>query len=75
MMRLHLQNHLTALPDPRIRDLIFGAVFKTLKFDTFSAEQYSFWFGRQLQLLLPALAPKDLALIPLNVDCLSHQNL
>ncbi|ETE64600.1 hypothetical protein L345_09630 [Ophiophagus hannah] len=69
------QKHLIVLPDLRIRDLIFRMVFKTLKFATFSAEQYSFWFGTQLQLFLTALSPKDLQLIPLDVDCQSHQHL
>ncbi|XP_039221164.1 uncharacterized protein LOC120318037 isoform X2 [Crotalus tigris] len=69
------QKHLIVLPDLRIRDLIFRMVFKTLKFGTFSAEQYSFWFGTQLQLFLTALSPRDLQLIPLDVDCQSHQHL
>ncbi|XP_013925419.1 PREDICTED: uncharacterized protein LOC106551789 [Thamnophis sirtalis] len=69
------QKQLIVLPDLRIRDLIFRMVFKTLKFGTFTAEQYSFWFGTQLQLFLAALSPKDLQLIPLDVDCQSHQHL
>ncbi|XP_053221381.1 uncharacterized protein LOC128401859 [Podarcis raffonei] len=69
------QRQLLVLPDLRIRNLIFEMVFKTLKFSTFSAEQYSFWFGTQLQFILPSLKPKDLLLIPLDIDCQSHQNL
>lgn len=69
------QKHLIVLPDLQVRDLIFRMVFKTLKFGTFTAEQYSFWFGTQLRLFLTALSPKDLQLIPLDVDCQSHQHL
>ncbi|XP_054848721.1 uncharacterized protein LOC129338473 [Eublepharis macularius] len=69
------EKRLTLLPDLRICSLILETLFKLLQFHTFSAEQYAFWFGVQLQPFLSALSPKHLHQIPLDIDCPSHQNL
>ncbi|XP_075755932.1 uncharacterized protein LOC102455891 isoform X2 [Pelodiscus sinensis] len=69
------QKHLIVLPNPRIRDLAFETIFKSFQFSTFTAQQYAFWFGSQLQLFLPALNTQYLQLLPLDIDCQSHQNL
>ncbi|KAG6927455.1 hypothetical protein G0U57_009826, partial [Chelydra serpentina] len=69
------QKHLVVLPNPWIRDLAFETIFKSFQFSTFTADQYTFWFGSQLQLFLPAINAQYLQLLPLDVDCQSHQNL
>ncbi|EMP36896.1 Cytosolic Fe-S cluster assembly factor NARFL [Chelonia mydas] len=69
------QKHLVVLPNPWIRDLAFETIFKSFQFSTFTADQYTFWFGSQLQLFLPAINAQYLQLLPLDIDCQSHQNL
>ncbi|XP_039348949.1 uncharacterized protein LOC120373936 isoform X2 [Mauremys reevesii] len=69
------QKHLVVLPNPWIRDLAFETIFKSFQFSTFTADQYAFWFGSQLQLFLPAMNAQYLQLLPLDIDCQSHQNL
>ncbi|KAH1183587.1 hypothetical protein KIL84_014203 [Mauremys mutica] len=69
------QKHLVVLPNPWIRDLAFETIFKSFQFSTFTADQYAFWFGSQLQLFLPAINAQYLQLLPLDIDCQSHQNL
>ncbi|CAM4518559.1 unnamed protein product [Lepidochelys kempii] len=69
------EKHLIVLPNPWIRDLAFETIFKSFQFSTFTADQYTFWFGSQLQLFLPAINAQYLQLLPLDIDCQSHQNL
>ncbi|XP_009893169.1 PREDICTED: uncharacterized protein LOC104295156 [Charadrius vociferus] len=69
------ERDLTVLPDPRIRELLFDLLFKSLPFSTFTANEYAFWFGSELQLFLPAMNDNYLQLLPLDIDCQSHQNL
>ncbi|KAM6379394.1 uncharacterized protein J5M81_010746 [Pluvialis apricaria] len=69
------QRDLTILPDPRTRELLFDLLFKSLPLSTFTANEYAFWFGSELQLFLPAMNDNYLQLLPLDIDCQSHQNL
>ncbi|KAM6077808.1 uncharacterized protein LJ206_008263 [Theristicus caerulescens] len=69
------ERDLTILPDPRIRELLFDLLFKSLPLSTFTANEYAFWFGSELQLFLPAMNANYLQLLPLDIDCQSHQNL
>lgn len=72
---LCFQRDLTILPDPRIRELLFDLLFKSLPLSTFTANEYAFWFGSELQLFLPAMNDNYLQLLPLDIDCQSHRNL
>ncbi|XP_074053198.1 uncharacterized protein LOC141495590 isoform X2 [Macrotis lagotis] len=66
---------ITILPDTRIRTLTLESIFQLLPFQTFTAQDYDFWFGHLMPLFLPGLNSRLLLSIPQDIDCQAQQNL
>ncbi|CAJ0915211.1 unnamed protein product [Ranitomeya imitator] len=65
------KNGITQISNVQVKKLLLGDVFCMLgsSMSGFSASDYSLWFGKRLQFVIPSIDAKALGFIPTDISC------
>eukprot|EP00079_Xenopus_tropicalis_P017755 XP_004918120.1 PREDICTED: uncharacterized protein LOC101733326 [Xenopus tropicalis] len=67
--RVAQERNIVVLPDANVQYLIYQTVWSVVSLNLQTPADYTAWFGKKLDLLLPSMAVQEINLLPLNVDC------